>query len=74
MTLLGMWTSTFYLGNFVGPVVAGFMVENFGFKSTSLVFFCFFAFIILLDSCQLTYILKYIWAPQREGYSNLDGN
>ena len=74
MTLLGMWTSTFYLGNFVAPTIAGFIVENFGFKSTTLVFFGFYAFIILLDSCQLAYILKYIRAPQREGYSDLDDN
>ena len=72
VTLKGMWSSTFYFGNFVGPTVAGFIVENFGFRTTTLVFFCLYAFIIVLDSCQLAYILKYIRAPRSQGYSDLD--
>ena len=74
LTLLtGMWSSTFYFGNFLGPTSSGFMVENFGFTSTTFIFFCIYTFIVFLDSCQLAYILKYNWAPQREGYSSLDG-
>ena len=72
LTLPGMWSSTFYFGNFVGPTASGFLVESFGFRSTTLIFFCLFAFIIFLDSCQLIYILKYIRAPKSQGYSDLD--
>ena len=67
-----MWSSTFYFGNFVGPTAAGFIVENYGFKSTTLIFFGLYVFIIILDFCQLAYILKYIWRPQAQGYLDLD--
>ena len=28
----GLWTSSFQLGNFVGPTVSGFMVDAWGFR------------------------------------------
>jgi len=41
MMVTGMWSATFYLGTFVGPTMAGFLVDNHGFRFTS-VLFCFF--------------------------------
>jgi len=66
-----MWSSSFYFGNFVGPTVAGIMVESFGFRSTTLVFFSLYLFIILVDAIELTYYLKYIKVP-RNGYVDMD--
>jgi len=29
---IGMWSSSLFMGNFVGPTVSGFVVENLGFR------------------------------------------
>ncbi len=34
----GLWTTSFYLGNFVGPTVAGTLVQSMGFRVTTTVF------------------------------------
>jgi hypothetical protein len=34
-----MWSASFYLGNFLGPTVAGFLVEAYGFRQSTVVFF-----------------------------------
>jgi len=38
LMLIGMWTTSFYFGNFLGPSIAGVSVENFGFRWTSVIF------------------------------------
>ena len=48
-----MWTSSFFLGNFVGPTLSGIFVENFGFRSTTLGFFVMFALNIMVDTMEL---------------------
>ena len=52
---LGMWSASFYIGNFIGPTVAGFLVEAYGFEWTTIVFFGLYAFILVVDICELTY-------------------
>ena len=40
--LSGLWTSSFYLGNFLGPTLAGVLVDSYGFRwSTQIFFFCY---------------------------------
>ncbi len=67
-----MWSSSFYFGNFVGPTVAGIMVESIGFQSTTLVVFSLYIFTIVVDSLELTYYLKYVTVPKKEGYIEFD--
>ena len=67
-----MWSSSFYFGNFVGPTVAGIVVENVGFRSTTLLFFSLYIFITIIDSCELVYYLKFVKVPEKEGYISLD--
>ena len=67
-----MWSSSFYFGNFVGPTVAGIIVEEYGFQSTTLIFFSLYIFIIIVDSLELTYYLKYVTLPKKQGYIEFD--
>ena len=68
----GMWSSSFYLGNFLGPTVAGIMVENFGFQLTTLIVFSLFIFIIIVDSLELNYYLKFVTVSKKQGYIEFD--
>ena len=31
-----MWSTAFYFGNFIGPTVAGIVVEKYGFRATTI--------------------------------------
>ena len=53
-----MWSSSFYLGNFIGPTVAGFLVEAYGFQWATVFFFGAYVFISIVDICELTYKIK----------------
>ena len=53
-----MWSASFYIGNFIGPTVAGFLVDAYGFKWTTMVFFGMYGFILLVDIFELTYNVK----------------
>ena len=44
-----MWSCTFYLGNFLGPTLAGLAVEKYGFRATTIGFFALDSGIILVD-------------------------
>ena len=46
---LGMWSAAFYLGNFIGPTVSGFLVEILGFEFTSMMLFGVYIVIWILD-------------------------
>jgi len=45
----GIWLSAFSLGNFVGPTIAGALVQTSGFADTTLIFFGLYAFMIVVD-------------------------
>ena len=53
-----MWTASFYLGNFIGPTVSGFLVDAYGFAWTSGVFFGIYGLILIIDTCDLLYTLN----------------
>ena len=55
---LGMWSSSCYIGNFIGPTVSGFLVEAYGFAWTSIVLFGVYVIILMIDIFELLYILK----------------
>ena len=33
---LGLWSSSVYLGAFLGPTIGGFLVDNFGFPNSTM--------------------------------------
>ena len=55
---LGMWSASFYIGNFIGPTVSGFLVDAYGFEWTTMVFFGLYGFILLVDISELAYNIK----------------
>lgn len=53
-----MWSASFYIGNFVGPTAAGLLVDAYGFEWTTVVFFSFNCFILLVDIFELTFDVR----------------
>ena len=54
--VVGIWMSAFALGNFVGPTLAGFIVQNAGFPNTTLLFFCLYAVMLVIDALSVIYV------------------
>jgi len=50
---LGLWTASFNLGAFTGPTSAGFMVELWSFRTTTIFYCCIYVFMIIVDTAQL---------------------
>ena len=57
-----MWSASFYIGNFIGPTVAGFLVDAYGFEWTTMVFFGVYVFISSVDIGELTFN---VWKSKR---------
>ena len=53
-----MWSASFYIGNFIGPTAAGFLVDAYGFEWTTVVFFSLYGFILLVDIFELSFNVK----------------
>ena len=47
--LAGVWLSAFSLGNFVGPTLAGFLVQTEGFRRTTTIFFGLYVVMMAVD-------------------------
>ena len=57
----GIWTSSFYLGNFVGPTFGGILVDYYGFRKSSVVVFgacCFSALVDIIDCLYINYFIS----------------
>ncbi len=50
-----MWTFSFYLGNFVGPTVAGFLVERRGFRWAASAYFGLFMLMVAADLVDIAF-------------------
>jgi len=48
----GIWLSAFSLGNFVGPTIAGILVQTQNFQTTTLIFFCLYVVMVIIDSVE----------------------
>ena len=53
-----MWSTTFYLGCFLGPTVAGFVVEAKGFRFSTIPSFVLCILILLVDLVELAYNVR----------------
>merc|ERR1740124_1881984 len=51
----GIWLSAFSLGNFVGPTIAGALVETEGFRNTTMIFFALYCLMLVLDVFEAIY-------------------
>ena len=65
-----MFASSLFLGNFVGPTLAGFLVEKLEFAKASVVFWSFFVLIFTLNTTDLIYQVKNGYSAKafRNGY------
>ena len=50
-----MWTTSFYLGNFIGPTVGGVLVQELGFRTTTTVFCCVYVIMAMGACCDFFY-------------------
>ena len=66
-----MWSASFYIGNFIGPTAAGFLVDAYGFEWTTVVFLGLYAFILLVDICELIYNVHKSKSPAQ--YESIEG-
>merc|ERR1719273_2667787 len=48
----GVWLSAFSLGNFVGPTIAGILVQTESFRTTTLIFFCLYIAMVIIDTAE----------------------
>ena len=73
-----MWSASFYIGNFIGPTAAGFLVDAYGFEWTTVVFFSFNCFILLVDifelSCNVKKSEKALYNEKMEKEDMLNNN
>ncbi len=70
--ILGMWSTSFYLGNFLGPTIAGFLVDAWGFRQSTVVFFSLFLVMIVVDFIELGYNIKLKRTTKSAEYQQLD--
>jgi len=70
----GLFASSLFLGNFLGPTLAGFLVANMDFTRASMVFWAFYILIASLNSLDLFYQIRkgYSNTRLREGYESID--
>ena len=57
-SLSGTWTSSFYLGNFLGPTIAGLFVEKYGFRATTSAFVVLSSLMFFVNLAVLYYMIK----------------
>ena len=69
----GMWSGSFYLGNFLGPTVSGFLVEAYGFRQSTVVFFSILIVILVVDIFELAYNVKMKRSNKHIQYEELQG-
>jgi len=55
LMVTGLWSATFYLGTFVGPTLAGVLVDNFGFKLTTMIYSTLFVGTLGLNLVEIIY-------------------
>ena len=66
----GLWTATFALGAFIGPTVAGLLVDHFQFRASTM-------FVVATQTSVFLLTLALIWrryqrAKRHRAYQNLD--
>jgi MFS family permease len=67
----GMWSTSFYLGNFLGPTVSGFLVEAYGFRNSTIVFFSLLIVILVVDVFELAYNVRLKRSAKNVNYEEL---
>jgi MFS family permease len=67
----GMWSTSFYLGNFLGPTVSGFLVEAYGFRNSTVLFFSILLLILVIDVFELAYNVRMKRSTKNVNYEEI---
>ena len=67
----GMWSTTFYLGSFLGPTIAGFLVDAKGFRFSTIPSFVLCILILVVDIVELAYNIKMKRSAKNLDYEEL---
>ena len=70
--LIGMWSASFYFGNFVGPTTSGILVDAWGFKFTTVVPFVVYLFSVIVDFLELLYQTRNSFKDSQQEYLNVE--
>ena len=70
--LLGVWMSSFALGNFAGPTFAGFVVQTEGFRNTTIVFFALYVAMTVIDFIEYSSAVIKSRARDSAGYQQIE--
>ena len=65
---IGMWSASFYIGNFIGPTASGFLVDAYGFQWTTTVFCSIYALTLITNIIELTFNMSKSRRNVHRGY------
>lgn len=70
----GIWSTSFYLGKFLGPTLAGISVDKYGFRTTTIWFFALLCGILVVDFFELIFSVRKTRSKiKKEEYEELIG-
>lgn len=58
LLISGLWSTAFYLGNFIGPTLGGIFTDIYGYRTTTVGFFVLYCLALVVDFFELTYNVK----------------
>ena len=67
-----MWSTSFYFGNFLGSTIAGFIVEAWGFRNASMLYWIVVLLTTIMDYGELAYNVKNKVNKRNQEYSEID--
>lgn len=70
LMISGLWSAAWYSSCFLGPTLAGILVDNLGFRQTTVILVCCFACILVIDFIELIQDFKN--SRQRQAYDRFE--
>ena len=58
LLMSGLWSGTLYLGGFLGPTVAGVLVDAYGFRTATILYWALYLLATVVDVGDLAYNVK----------------
>ena len=58
LLMSGLWSGTLYLGGFLGPTIAGLIVDAYGFRTTTVLYWALYLLAVVVDVGDVAYNVK----------------
>jgi MFS family permease len=71
-SISGLWTTAFYFGNFLGPTVAGVVVQTWGFRWAAALFALIYLAAAAADAFGMIHTLYRRFQDTEEGYQSIE--